>query len=101
MAYQRANLHPQALKLRKEAGKYLKQTREAAGLTQRQMADALGIEYYTIISQIEGGKTRLPPEQMEAWAKAVKIDPEFFARRLLAYYDPFMFRMLFSDKSGG
>jgi cytoskeletal protein RodZ len=34
-------------------GGWLRERREAAGLTQKQIADALSIEYYTFIAAIE------------------------------------------------
>ena len=48
--------------LRKKGGLWLSKARKAAGLTQKQLADAVGIEYYTFISQIETGFARIPPE---------------------------------------
>jgi len=87
--------HPENKELRKKAGDYLKRTREKAEMTQSDMAKAIGVEYYTMISQIENGKSRLPPDKMQAWAEATKTDPAEFAKRLLQYYDPFTWQMLF------
>jgi len=87
--------HPDAKELRKEAGSYVKKLREAAGLTQQQVAKAVGMEYYTMISQVEGGKTRVPPDKMLEWANALQVNPHSFAKRLLQYYDPFMWQLLF------
>src|SRR5690606_25932830 len=44
--------------LRKQAGRHLRNLREQAGLTQRELAAAVGFEYYTFISQLEGGRGR-------------------------------------------
>lgn len=84
--------------LRKEAGKRLKAMREAAGLTQRELAQKVGFEYYTMISQIEGGKTRMPPQQIAANAKAVQMPVKDFAKVIMQYYDPIMFEILFTNK---
>jgi transcriptional regulator with XRE-family HTH domain len=92
---------PNAAVLRKEAGRYLKDLREKADLTQNALSKLLGFEYYTMISQVEGGKARIPPDKMLAWAKAVKTDPKVFARTLLRYYDPFMWQVLFGSDKGG
>jgi hypothetical protein len=35
---------------------------------------------------------------MEAWAKALGAKPSEFARRLLSFYDPDLYRLLFGDK---
>ena len=87
--------HPDAPALRKQAGAYVKQLREAAGLTQQQVSKALGLEYYTMISQIEIGKTRVPPDHIAKLAELLEVDPKEFAKRLLSYYDPFMWQILF------
>jgi transcriptional regulator with XRE-family HTH domain len=84
-----------AARLRKEAGAYLKSLREAAELTQRDVAMAVGFEYYTMVSQIENGKTRLPPAHLKDYAKALKVDPVTMTKRLLSYYDPLTFDVLF------
>ena len=51
----------QSKRLRKVAGKYLAQLRKDADLTQRLLADAVGLDYYTFISQLECGAGRVPP----------------------------------------
>ena len=62
--------HPQqghaseAAALRREAGKWLKRLRESQGLSQRELARRVSIEYYTFISQIESGRGRIPPSDM-------------------------------------
>ncbi|WP_170549119.1 helix-turn-helix domain-containing protein [Ruegeria atlantica] len=86
-------------RLRKAAGLILKNHRLDVQKTQRQLAEEIGFEYYTMISQIEGGKTRVPPLQMEAYAKALGIDRASFAKLMLRHYDPAMYRMLFSETS--
>lgn len=87
--------HPDAKKLRKEAGRYVRRCREAAGKTQQQVAKSLGMEYYTMVSQVERGKTRVPPEHLEDWARTLGVHPREFASTLLQFYDPFMWRLLF------
>ena len=44
--------------LRKDGGRWLRDLREARGLSQRQMAVAIGADYYTLVSQIENGRAR-------------------------------------------
>ena len=43
----------EVVELRKEAGLWLKELREKRGLSQRQMAEKVGGNYYTFISQLE------------------------------------------------
>ncbi len=90
--------NPNAAQLRKQAGRYIRQCRDEAGLTQQNVAKAIGLDYYTMVSQVELGKTRVPPEKMRLWAEALKVEPRSFAKRLLQYYDPYMWQLLFADE---
>lgn len=87
--------------LRRIGGRWLKEKRENAGLSQRQLADILGVEYYTFISQIETGHGRIPPDRYEAWARAIGLSLPDFVREILRYYDPVTFSILFGDLSDG
>ena len=86
-----------ARKLRIEAGAFIKRLRLAHDpkLTQRALADKLKLPYYTFISQVETGTARVPPESQVAWAKALGVDPQEFAKKLLSCYDPHMHKALF------
>jgi transcriptional regulator with XRE-family HTH domain len=84
--------------LRRQAGVWLKAAREAAGLTQAELAERVGLRYYTFVSQVESGHGRVPIEAQGAWAKAVGLDETEFARTLLALYDPELYRLLFGDE---
>lgn len=50
---------------RREAGVWLRQLREERGFTQRQLAERVGIEYYTFVSQIEAGRGRIPADRYQ------------------------------------
>ena len=84
--------------LRIEAGQWLKYLREKRGLSQRQLATKVGIDYYTFISQLETGRGRIPPDRYEAWAKALGISSYDLVYNLMQYYDPVSFKILFSDQ---
>ena len=84
---------------RRRAGTWLKGLREEAGLTQLELANRLGFKYYAFVSQVETGFSRLPTEKIEAWARTLRVDPQLFARRLLAYYEPELHRVLYEMKS--
>lgn len=84
-----------AKKRRKLAGDWLKQRRSAAGLSQIELAARLGLKYYTFISQVENGFGRVPIDTMEAWARALDLEPALFARQLLSFYEPELHRLLF------
>src|SRR5258705_8982153 len=81
--------------LRKQAGDWLKQRRAEAGLSQADLALRLGLKYYTFISQVENGFSRVPTEIMGAWAGELGLEPAAFARHLLMYYEPDLYRLLF------
>lgn len=83
--------------LRKQAGRWLKSLREAHGLSQRQLAHAVGVEYYTFISQLEAGRGRVPPERYTVWARALGVAPKDFVIELMQYYDPITHAILFGD----
>jgi transcriptional regulator with XRE-family HTH domain len=88
------------VELRREAGRWLKELREKRGLSQRNLADRVGAEYYTFISQIEAGRGRIPPDRYLVWAKALGVDPKIFVRSLLQFYDPVTHAILFGDQGG-
>ena len=83
--------------LRREAGRWLKSAREAAGLTQAELAARVGLKYYTFVSQVESGVGRVPIDQQGAWAGVLGLDASEFARTLLQYYEPELHRLLFPE----
>jgi transcriptional regulator with XRE-family HTH domain len=90
---------PAVQELRKTAGLWLKSLREQRGLSQRQLANLVGAEYYTFISQLETGRGRIPPDRYRQWAAALEVEPSEFVRTLMKYYDPVTHGILF-DKEG-
>ena len=83
--------------LRKRAGSWLRALRSELGLSQRELAVRVNMEYYTFISQIEAGRGRIPAERMREWAIALEMDPREFAIKLMKYYDPYTYEMVFED----
>ena len=55
-----AKAAPEAKKLRRQAGTWLKELRGRAGLSQIELAERLGLKYYTFVSQVENGFGRVP-----------------------------------------
>jgi len=90
---------PEAKQLRKLAGDWLKLRRADAELSQADLAARLGLKYYTFISQVEDGFSRVRSEIMGAWASELCLEPAPFARHLLMYYEPEMYRLLFGAES--
>lgn len=83
--------------LRREAGKWLAEMRQSAGLSQRELATAVGSDFYTFISQIENGKGRIPPDKYRLWAKALNMDTRDFVKNVLKFYDPATYDILFGS----
>jgi transcriptional regulator with XRE-family HTH domain len=85
--------------LRRDGGQWLKRLREEQGLSQRGLAEKVGVEYYTFISQVESGRGRIPPDRYRAWAKALSVPTREFAIKMMRYYDPVTYRILFETAS--
>jgi transcriptional regulator with XRE-family HTH domain len=83
--------------LRRNGGRWLKEQRERAGMSQRQLAERVGADYYTFISQLETGRGRLPPDRYLEWAGALGMPPHVFVREILRFYDPITYDILFGD----
>jgi transcriptional regulator with XRE-family HTH domain len=88
---------PDVQELRKAAGAWLRGLRESRGLSQRDLAALVGAEYYTFVSQLETGRGRVPQDRYEQWAKALGMDTREFVKKLLGYYDPVTYRILYSS----
>lgn len=80
---------------RRAAGAYIKELRLKRGLTQKELSKLLGLEYYTMISGVENGSSRVPPEALVEWAKALRVRQNAFAKRLLSHYEPRYFEAIF------
>ncbi len=91
--------HSETSELRQAAGAWLKEQREAAGLSQRELARMLELEYYTFISQLENGRGRIPAQRYRDWAGALKLDEKAFVKKLLMFYDPISYEILFEDQA--
>lgn len=85
--------------LRRSGGVWLRSLREARGLSQRDLAALVGIEYYTFVSQLERGGGRVPPDRYEVWAKALGVEAKSFVKSLMFYYDPLTYRLIFAGES--
>lgn len=82
---------------RKAFGQRLKHRREQLGLTQMEMALATDQTYFTFISAVETGKTKLPTRDIEAWANALQVDVVLFAKAFVQAYDVSLYNALFDS----
>ena len=76
-------------------GIWLKELREKADLSQRELAEKLSLDYYTFISQLENGRGRIPVHRYAEWARALDQDQHHFVKTLLSYYEPTTYKILF------
>jgi ribosome-binding protein aMBF1 (putative translation factor) len=83
---------------RRAMGRLLKGLRERAGMTQNELAKAVGQEYFTFISQVEGGAAKIPAKDIGIWAKALGVNTQDLAKEALRYYDPDIFDALFTKQ---
>lgn len=79
-------------------GLWLKSLREAEGLSQRDLAGRLSLDYYTFISQLENGRGKIPTHRYAEWAIALGQDPKTFVRELIRHYEPSTYQILFADE---
>lgn len=80
-------------------GLWLRALREEKGLSQRELADSLSLDYYTFISQLENGRGKIPSHRYAEWAQALGQDPREFVKMLLKHYEPTTFNVLFEESA--
>ena len=93
--------HSEVNELRIAAGVWLKECREAAGLSQRELARLLDLDYYTFVSQLENGRGRIPSKRYRDFAQALGLDEREFVKKLLMFYDPVSYEILFPNCDNG
>lgn len=86
-------------KNRMNLGLQVKEARLRAGFTQKAFAAALGIEYYTMISQMELGYISIPPSLWVPVAQCLNMDQSRWVLRCLDEYQPEVYRALFQNRS--
>src|SRR6056297_1073385 len=80
-------------------GLSLRALREEKELSQRELADALSLDYYTFISQLENGRGKIPTHRYAEWADALGQEPQEFVKALLFYYEPSTYKILFEKEA--
>lgn len=80
-------------------GLWLRALREERGMSQRELADSLSLDYYTFISQLENGRGKIPSHRYVEWAQALGQDPREFVKMLLKHYEPTTFNVLFEESA--
>lgn len=66
--------------LREELGRRIKTARVAAGLTQQQLAEKIGLKHAQDISRYERGKVEVPAHRIDLIAEATERPRSYFTR---------------------
>jgi len=86
---------PEAPELRREAGAYVRELRELAGLTLDELADAIELEDRSLLEAVEQGSTTLSFELILRLAAVLaRHDPVPFVSRLVRTYNPVLWQLL-------
>ena len=56
--------------------------------TQRQIAEECGFDNQNVITMLKNGSTKVPLNRVGSLAKALKVDPAYLLRRVMAEYMP-------------
>ncbi len=91
----------QTKELRRQLGRWLKHRREAADITQAQLAERLGLRYYSFVSQVENGIGRIPQDLYAPWAKALGLDGKDFALTVLKHLEPGLYDLIAAQMPPG
>ena len=86
-------------KNKENLGTELKEARQKEGYTQKALASALGLEYYTMVSQMELGYISIPPALWVPLAKTLRMETEVWCLRCLKEYQPDVYEALFHNRS--
>ncbi len=79
-------------------GALIRAAREKAGLTQKAVADAVGLNYYTMISQMELGYVTVPAGLWVKLPDVLGLDRQDFVLRCLSAHQPEVYEALFGTK---
>ena len=85
---------------RQAQGDYVRSLREARGLTQSDLLDALGIKNRQLISSIENARVNVPPDWAVTLANLLGVPAKEFAMTLLRYQNPFLYAAIFGADAG-
>lgn len=88
-------LSPEAARMRREAGRYLRDLRELAGLTVDELADAVELSDHSLLSAVEKGTATLSFELiLRLSALLARNDPVPFIANLTRTYNPGLWKLL-------
>ncbi|HTY18587.1 MAG TPA: helix-turn-helix transcriptional regulator [Myxococcota bacterium] len=88
-------LSPEAARMRAEAGRYLRELRQIAGLTLDELSDAIELSDHSLLEAVENGTATLSFELiLRLSALLARNDPVPFIARMARSYNPMLWRAL-------
>jgi transcriptional regulator with XRE-family HTH domain len=91
----RALLSPEAERMRRDAGHYVRELRELAGLTRDELAQAIQLSDHSLLAAVEKGTATLSFELiLRLSALLARNDPVPFVARLTRSYNPVLWKLL-------
>ena len=88
-------LSPEAARMRRDAGRYLRQLREVAGLTVDELAEAVELSDHSLLAAVEKGTATLSFELiLRLSALLARNDPVPFVANLTRSYNPTLWKLL-------
>jgi transcriptional regulator with XRE-family HTH domain len=88
-------LSPESARMRRDAGRYLRELREVAGLTLDELAEAIEFSDHSLLAAVEKGTATLSFELiLRLSALLARNDPVTFVARLTRSYNPALWKLL-------
>ena len=83
------SMEPERLEAMAEAGRFLRDARETAGLSLKELADSLGVSDNRVLEDVESGESIMPLELMlRSTALLARHDPIPFLIKFMRTYNP-------------
>ena len=93
----RVQINETMQRLQLEVGAFIREKREALGITQKELGRLIGVTN-NHISDIENGHRKVSPERYMEFVKILGLDREAFGKMVLLHYDPVTYRLLFGGR---
>ncbi len=83
------SMEPERLEAMAEAGRFLREAREMAGLSLKELGDSLGVSDNSVLEDVESGESIMPLEMMlRSAALLARHDPIPFLIKFMRTYNP-------------
>lgn len=90
-------LQDSALILRQRFGTWIQAKREEQNHTQASAAAVLELGWPAMVSQVERGKSAMPPHDIQRWSRVLGVTSEELAKEWLYFIQPFVYQALYGQ----